>query len=174
MRGEMTRRSNEFVEVGQINGLFGVRGWVKVFSHTEPRENIVTYDPWYLQLRGELKSVKVAEGKRHGKGVVARIEGIDDRDAAQALIGTTIMIRREQFKSLQPDEYYWADLIGLQVKSIEGVELGTIDHLVETGSNDVIVVKGERERLIPFIQGDVITEIDLEQGMMTVDWDPEF
>ncbi|OOZ41112.1 ribosome maturation factor RimM [Solemya pervernicosa gill symbiont] len=170
----MTRRSSEYVDVGRINGLFGVKGWVKIYSHTQPRENIVTYKPWLLRLNGELKEVKVAEGKRHGKGVVARLEGVEDRDAAQLLMGAEIAIRREQFKALQPDEYYWADLVGLKVKNSEGVDLGVVDHLLETGSNDVLVLKGDRERLVPFIQGDVIEVIDLETGEMVVDWDPEF
>lgn len=170
----MTRRSSEYVDVGRINGLFGVKGWVKIYSHTQPRENIVTYKPWLLRLNGELKEVKVAEGKRHGKGVVARLEGVEDRDAAQLLMGAEIAIRREQFKALQPDEYYWADLVGLKVENSEGVDLGVVDRLLETGSNDVLVLKGDRERLVPFIQGDVIEVIDLETGEMVVDWDPEF
>ncbi len=170
----MREPAEEFVTVGRISGLFGVRGWVKVFSHTEPRDNIVHYDPWYLRIGGNWREVRVADGHAQGKGVVAHVEGIDDRDAASGLVGCDIAIRREQLPALAPDEYYWSDLIGLKVVTVDGMALGTVDHLIETGANDVLVVKGERERLIPYLRGDVITEVDLENGLLRVDWDPEF
>jgi len=170
----MTAHDDGFVEVGRINGLYGVRGWVKVFSHTQPRDNIVHYDPWYLQVRGELRPARVAEGRLHGKGVVVRLEGYDDREQARELIGTDILVQRGQFAPPEPGEYYWADLVGLRVVTVDGVELGRVDHLVETGANDVMAVVGERERLIPFVLDQVVTEVDLEGGLLRVDWDPEF
>jgi len=171
----MTEADSDYLTIGRINGLFGVRGWVKVYSHTEPRDNILTYRTWYLRDGHIWREAELAEGKAHGKGIVARIKGCDDRDAAAALIGSDIAIRREQLHQAAEGEYYWADLIGLDVVTSEGVELGHVDHLMETGANDVLVVRqGKRERLIPYIPGQVICEIDLAGKRLVVDWDPEF
>lgn len=157
--------------LGRIAGVYGVRGWVKVFSETEPRENILSYSPWYL---GEDPTPRtVAEGRCHGKGVVARLNGCGDRDQAAALVGLAIAIRRDQLPPPQPDEFYWADLEGLDVQTLEGVPLGRVDHLFSTPANDVLVVNGDRERLLPFLWDRVIREVDFERGLMRVDWDPE-
>ncbi len=165
----------EFIIVGRVSGLFGVRGWVKVYSYTEPRENIVTYSPWYLRTEGgEWSTREVVAGHRHGKGIVAQLRGCDDRDAAAALLGAEVAIRREQLPETAPGEFYWSDLVGLEVVTREGMLLGRVDHLLETGANDVLVVMGERERLIPYIDGSVILGVDLEGGRIEVDWDPEF
>ena len=160
--------------MGRISGLYGVRGWVKIRSDTVPRERIVEYSPWQVEIEGQWRAMEVAEGRRQGKGVVARLQGCDDRDGAAPLIGAAIAVRREQLPAPEPGEYYWADLEGLAVVTAEGVELGTVDHLFETGANDVLVVRNGRERLIPFIQGQVVLDVDLEAGRMRVDWDPEF
>ena len=162
------------VVLGQVNGLFGVRGWVKVFSHTDPRENILRYGPWRLTLEGRSREFRVLEGRRQGKGIVARLEGLDDRDQAAAWLGAEISVPREQLPEPGPGEYYWADLIGLEVKTMDGVALGRVSHLFRTGANDVMVVQGERERLVPFVQEDVVREVDLEAGRIRVVWDPEF
>lgn len=160
--------------VGRINGLYGVRGWLRIYSYTEPRENIVEYAHWLIGSQGRWRSVEVEDGRVQGKGVVVKLAGCDDRDAAALLVGQDIAIRRDQLQATAPGEYYWADLEGLRVVTLEGVELGIVDHLFETGANDVVVVRGERERLLPFVQGDVIRRIDLQAGVMEVDWDPEF
>ncbi len=161
--------------VGRISGIYGVRGWVKVFSYTEPRKNILNYLPWQIgSEEGGWRTMKVVEGRPHGKGIVIHLEGFDDRDVVRSLIGLDIKVSRDQLPQAAADEYYWADLIGLQVETLDGVLLGEIDHLFDTGANDVVVVQGDRECLIPFIRGDVITDIDLEKGLMLVDWDPEF
>lgn len=158
--------------LGRISGTYGVRGWVKIFSETEPRENILSYSPWYLG-QSHLPR-KVAEGRRHGKGLVVRIEGCVDRDQAAALNGLEIAVRREQLPPPSPGEFYWADLEGLAVETVDGTRLGTVDHLFATAANDVVVVKGERERLLPFIWDVVVKDVDFERGLMRVDWDPEF
>ena len=166
---------DELLILGKIAGLFGVKGWVKVFSHTDPRENIVGYSPWYLRKGGgEWTPVKVKSGRRHGKSVVALLEGIEDRDGAVALQGYDIAVHRSQLPAPADGEFYWTDLIGLTVSTESGVELGRVDHLLETGANDVLVVRGERERLIPFLYGDVVKTVDLAQRCMVVDWDPDF
>lgn len=114
------------------------------------------------------------EGRQHGKGVVAHLQDCDDRDQAQALMGHEIGIRRDQLPVTAPGEYYWSDLHGLKVITLDGEALGTVDHLIETGANDVLVVKGERERLIPFISEQVIISVDLDAGEIQVDWDKDF
>nr|WP_305906560.1 ribosome maturation factor RimM [Methylomarinum sp. Ch1-1]MDP4519249.1 ribosome maturation factor RimM [Methylomarinum sp. Ch1-1] len=166
---------DDLINVGEISGVFGVKGWVKVFSYTQPRENILNYSPWYLQKGREIKEIKLVGGQRQGKLVVAALEGITDRDMAAPLSGSKILIDKKQLPAAQEGEYYWADLVGLRVETDQGVALGTVDHLLETGANDVLVVKGDgKERLIPFLQQQTVLSIDLEQGVMVVDWDPDF
>lgn len=163
--------------LGRVSGLFGVKGWVKLRSDTGPQENILTYSPLYLEREGQWQTVEIKDGKKQGKSIIARLGECADRDAAALLVGARLGIKREQLADTEEGEYYWRDLIGLKVATLEKLELGVITEVMETGANDVIVVRAEeggQERLLPFIQGDVIKEIDLEQGRMTVDWDPEF
>lgn len=170
----MLEESSQFVPMGQISGLYGVRGWVKIYSYTQPRENILSYTPWYLRQHGAWRPITLAEGKVHGKGVIARLEGIEDREAARRLVGTEISLQRAQLPPLGEQEYYWSDLMGLQVETVAGEPLGVIQSMLETGANDVMVVSGDRERLIPYIRTDVVVAIDLLQRRMKVDWDPTF
>lgn len=171
----MTGEKSEYIVVGRISGLYGVRGWVKVYSYTQPRASILNYSPWHLSMGGEWRAVTLENGRSHGKGIVTKLEGCDDREAAAALMNTTVAIRRDQLPQAAPGEYYWADLQGLRVHNLAGVDLGVVSHLLETGANDVLVVKqGNTERLIPFVQGQYVTDIDLDRGEMTVDWDPDF
>lgn len=166
---------NELISVGEISGVFGVKGWVKVFSLTDPRENIVSYSPWILKKGSEVKRVNLVSGKRQGKTVVALIEGIADRNDAELHCGWEILINKNQLPETEEGVYYWADLVGLVVETDQGISLGKVDYLLETGANDVLVVKDdERERLIPFISEQVIKTIDLNDKKMIVDWDPEF
>ncbi len=152
-----------------------MRGWVRVFSYTQPRDNIVKYKPWFLRRDdGEWQETALDQGRAHGKGVVARLADCTDRDQAQLLVGYEIGINRDQLPALPPDEYYWKDLIGLQVVNTQGDDLGTVDHLLETGANDVLVVKGDRERLIPFVMKQVIVEVNREERRIRVDWDKDF
>lgn len=171
----MAGNRDEYIVVGRVSGLYGVRGWVKVFSHTQPRKNILTYDTWYLLKQGVWVASDLETGRVHGKGVVAKLKGCDDRDAAAMLVGSDIAIRREQLPQAAAGEYYWADLEGLRVSNLENVDLGIVDHLLETGANDVLVVRQDgNERLIPFVQGQFVKSIDLAEGVITVDWDPDF
>lgn len=160
------------VAVGRIVGLFGVRGWVKVHSYTRPREAILQYSPWQVELAGAWRSFGVAEGRRQGKGIVARLEGYSDRDSAAALIGAEIAIAASQLPEAGEGEYYWAELEGMRVVNLAGQELGRVSYLFETGANDVLVVQGERERLIPFGKG-IVQEVDRAAGVIRVDWDAE-
>lgn len=163
----------QWVRLGRISGVYGVHGWVKVFSDTSPPSNILQYRQWYLQRDGRWEQHGLADGRSHGKGIVARLAGCDDRDRAALLIGADIAVRRDQLPSVEEGEYYWADLEGLKVQTLDGVDLGRIDYLFQTGANDVMVVKGERQRLLPFIDT-VVRDVDLRAGVMVVDWDPGF
>ncbi|MGE5624741.1 MAG: ribosome maturation factor RimM [Bacillota bacterium] len=169
MNGERKR-----IVIGKVGGPFGIKGWIKLLSHTEPRDRIFEYAPWLLKRGGEWKEWEVAEGHAHGKGVIARLEGVTDRDQAQALMGAEIAVWRDQLGETKPGQYYWADLVGADVRLESGRSLGKVDGLMATGANDVLVVKGDRERLIPFIQGQVIKRVDLGAGIIVVDWDPDF
>jgi len=158
--------------VGHISGIYGVRGLVKIYSETEPKDAILGYNPWFLGEDAEQRTL--IEGRCHGKGLVARIQGCEDREQAAILVGQTIAVSRKQLPPLGEDEFYWTDLEGLTVETLQGAHLGRVHHLFATAGNDVLVVTGERERLIPFIWGDVVTEVNLDSGLMRVDWDPDF
>lgn len=160
--------------LGKIVGVFGVKGWVKVFSHTEQRDTILDYSPWLLKVGTEWKAYKLKNGQAQGKSLIAQLEGVDSREQAELLVGCTIAIGRDQLKPLKQNEYYWADLIGLEVSTTTGLHLGKVSDLFETGSNDVLVVEGERERLVPWILGDVVKEVDITTKQIIVDWDPDF
>jgi 16S rRNA processing protein RimM len=158
--------------VGRIVGLFGVDGWIKLESFTEPRAHIFKYRPWLVKhAQGELEIDKV-QGREQGKGIVATVPGFEDRDSAASLIGAEIWIRRTSLPKAKRGEYYWADLEGIEVCTKDGIDLGRVSHLFSTGANDVIVVRGERERLIPFVKD--VVEVDMSSKRITVDWDPEF
>ena len=147
---------------------------MKVYAFTDNRKNILDYQPWFIKRNKQLKEVKISDGRLQGKLVVAQLEGVDDRNEAETWVGSDIFIKKSQLPSLSKDEYYWSDLIGLEVTTTEGVKLGAIDHMLETGANDVLVVKGDLERLIPFVMNQVITDVNLDTGQMIVDWDPDF
>lgn len=160
------------VAIGRVAGVFGVRGWIKVFSYTRPREAILEYGPWLIERAGEWQTFEVAEGRVQGKGLVAQLKGCDDRDVAAALIGAEIAVPISRLPEPADNEYYWAELEGLRVVNLAGQELGKVSHLFETGANDVLVVRGEREHLIPVGPG-YIRRIDRSAGVIEVDWDAE-
>jgi 16S rRNA processing protein RimM len=160
--------------IGRIAGHFGVKGWIKLQSWTEPRDKIVEYRPWLLEIGGEWQDWQVAEGHMHGRSVIARLQGVANREQAAGLIGANIAVRREQLAATRPGEYYWADLMDAEVRLADGRVLGKVKNLLATGSNDVLVVQGAREHLIPFIRGQVIKDVDLDSRVICVDWDPDF
>jgi 16S rRNA processing protein RimM len=160
--------------VGRINGLYGVHGWVKVFSYTSPITNILNYSPWQLCQQGQWQTLSICEKKAHGKGIIARFESIHDRDEAARLLDVDIAIWQSQLSPAAEGEYYWTDLMGLTVINRDNVTLGQVEHLLETGVHDILVVKGERERLIPFVFEHIIFEVDLTQRVIRVDWDADF
>ena len=144
---------------------------MKVFSYTEPREAFLQYQGLSLGRDGEWQSVKVAEGQRHGKSVILRLEGCDDRDQAASLIGAEIATDRSALPEPKEGHFYWSDLTGLKVVHRDGTELGKIKELLETGAHDVMVVEGEQERLIPFVKDEVVLSVDFVEKQVNVDWE---
>jgi 16S rRNA processing protein RimM len=175
----MTQTSQETV-IGRITSVFGVKGWLKVYSYTDPKEGILDYPDWTLVLDGKRISAKLEEGRRQGQGIVVRLKGIDDREVARSYAGADILVSTAELPELPSGEYYWYQLEGLDVFTVSGECLGKVHHLMETGSNDVLVVRAtsgsidQRERLIPYLPDQVVQRVDLDQGRMVVDWDPEF
>ena len=162
------------VTVGKISGIYGVSGWVKILSHTRPITNIFSYSPWLIRRGEQQEPMELLEGREHGNGLVARLKNLDDRDIARSLIGKEIAVYRQQMPALPPGEYYWCDLLQLDVVNQAGINLGKVTEILETGANDVLVIEGERRHLVPLIMKHYITEIDLDAGRITVDWDPEY
>jgi 16S rRNA processing protein RimM len=160
--------------VGRVGSAFGVHGWMRIQSYTEPQENILDYSPWQLRLAADWRSAEVVEGRRQGKGLVVKVAGCDDRDSARALLGAEIWVDRRQLSEPDVMEYYWADLLGMEVVNCSGVWLGRVVGLLSTGANDVLRIQGDQERLIPFLLNDVVREIDLKDKTMRVDWEPDF
>ena len=144
-----------------------------MYSYTQPREAILNYRQWFLKQGGTWHRVDVAEGKKHGKGIIARLEGVADRDRAASFVESDIAVDRSALPATSEDSYYWTDLEGLQVVTSDGADYGQVAYLLETGSNDVLVTTSKPERLIPFILGDVIVDVDLAAGVITVEWEEE-
>jgi len=160
------------VALGYIAAVHGIKGWVKIHSWTRPMEAILQYQPWLL---GEnRKPVSIVDGREQGKGLAALLPGCEDREQAAGLVGQKIFIRRDQLPATTTGEYYWSDLEGLQVNTTKGETLGRVERLMETGANDVLVIRGDRQHLVPFVQGQYVTRVDLEAELIEVDWDPEF
>lgn len=170
------------VLLGKITGVFGVRGWVRLYSYTDPREAILAYRGCLARRDGAWTAIEWQEGKRHGKSVVAKLKGVDDREAASGWIGTEIAIPRQQLPEADAGHYYWSDLDGLTVVASDGRELGKVTHLLETGAHDVLVIRkvngpaageknGEQELLIPFVMDRYILDVDLAAGRIRVDWE---
>lgn len=168
--------SVEYIPVGKISGAFGVKGWVKIYSFTDPRKNILSYSPLYISRKGDWIEVKVVEGRLQGKGVVMSLDGITDRDQVLPLVGVELAIAKEQIKPAGKDEYYWSDLIGMTVVNIQDEQLGQVDSLLENGAHDVLVVlnKEKTERLIPFVLDDIVELVDVNNKIIRVDWELDY
>jgi 16S rRNA processing protein RimM len=163
----------DWVVLGKVVGVHGVKGWIKIESFTRPREGIFEYGSWNLGTKEGWKTVEVSSGRPQGPGLVAHLRGFSDRDQARSLIGVQIAIARDQLPPADEDEVYWVDLEGCKVINRDGETLGIVSHLLETGANDVMVVRDGGERLIPYV-GDFIDEVDLEAKVIRVDWDKDF
>ncbi|HET6629746.1 MAG TPA: ribosome maturation factor RimM [Woeseiaceae bacterium] len=172
--GPVAEPASRAVTLGRISGLYGVRGWVRVFSFTEPREALLEYKHWLVGGPGAWTPVAVAEVRTHGRSLVARLAGTDDRDAAAAWVGADVAVPRERLPPTEQGEYYWADLEGLEVRHRDGRILGRVRRLLATGAHDVMGIRPEgqdREILVPFVPGEVVLAVDLDNGVIDVDWE---
>ncbi len=178
----MSTESSKLVNVGRITAVYGIKGWVKVHSYTEPQENLFSYHPWLLKTKHGVKKIEIDDARPHGNAFVAHIVGVDDRDLALEYTAADIAIERDLLPELDDGEYYWSQLEGLVVISCyEGKEqrLGVVSKIMETGANDVLVVTADadsidkRERLIPYVPEQFVVSVDLVAGEMRVHWDPE-
>lgn len=166
---------DEFVALGRVSGVFGVKGWVKVFSDSRPRESIFNYHQWWLQSdESDVgRSYALEQGRRSGKHLVAKLVDVDDRDAAEQLIGRSISVVKTDLPSLPEDEFYWRDLIGLAVTNRNGESLGRVERLIETGTHDVLLVRRESgdDFLIPWVMRHFVESVDIADRMIVVDWE---
>lgn len=161
------------VVLGRIGAPFGVQGWVKVQSFTDPPEGIVGYGTWELTQGGRAAgSAVVLEWKRAGSAIAVRLEGVGSRDEAQALTGAEVRVDRADLPPNAPGEFYWHDLIGLDAFSPTGDALGRVAEILELPAHPVLVLRGDRERLVPLVP-DRLVAVDLEAGRMTLDWHPD-
>jgi 16S rRNA processing protein RimM len=166
--------SARWVTLGRVSGVFGVKGWLKVQSYTEPLDNIARFAVWTLRLGGAERAFDVEDAHGRAGGVAAKLKGLDDVDGAREWIGADVVVPREALPELADGEFYWADLEGLTVRTQDGVVLGKVDHLFATGQHDVLVLDSEPERLIPFVVGPIVKEVDLRGGTIVVDWSPDY
>lgn len=167
------------VTLGRIAGVFGVQGWLKVRSYSDPQANLLRYRRWFLK-EPQGREVHLLEGREHGAGLLVVRLGdandlpVADRDVAAQFVGIEIEVPRAELPRLERGEYYWADLVGLEVRTLQDDVLGVVDHLIDNGAQAVLVLKGERERLIPFVHGRTIRSVDLAGGRIVADWSPDW
>ena len=169
----MKMAADNLVVMGKIAIPFGVQGWVKVQTFTETLDALLDYPTWWIGAQGNWREYGVEECKTHTTTLVAKLAGCNDRDLALALKGKQIAVPRDELPEPDENEYYWSDLIGLEVQNLQQVDLGCVDDVFATGANDVLVVRGDRERLIPFTE-QVIKSVDLTQKLILVEWDADF
>ena len=169
------------VTLGKVGAVYGIKGWLKIHSFTDDQEAILDYFPWSLKLGNKIQSVEITDWRKHNNGLVVKVAGIDDRDIAQKLVGSEIFVNEDALSDLPEGEFYWRDLIGMTVVTDKGYNLGQVSDLMETGANDVLVVKanlkdgfGKKERLIPYLMDQVILSVSAEDKQICVDWDPGF
>ena len=177
----------KLVEMGRISAPFGIKGWIRVQTYTRAvhgSNSLAAYPVWWVSGDGGWREVKVEQSQAQGADVVAKLAGMDDRDKAAALKGQQVAVAREVLPPAAKGEFYWADLIGLSVRNTEGLDLGVVASMMETGANDVMVVQQsavdgdkhaikEQERLIPFI-ADVIKRVDIAASLIEVEWGADY
>ncbi|KGQ34429.1 16S rRNA-processing protein RimM [Gallibacterium genomosp. 2] len=166
--------------VGKLGSTYGIRGWLRVYSSTEYAESIFDYQPWFLNIKKQWQPVEIEGWRHHSQDLIVKIKGVDDREQAQALANIEIGVDLNQLPELDEGEFYWHDLIGCRVINLQGYDMGVVSELIETGSNDVLVVQAnskdafaKQERLIPYIDT-VVKRVDLSTKVIEVDWDAGF
>ena len=163
------------IYLGKITGAHGIKGWLKIQSFSSPPENILNYPSWIINNQGEEDFYSIEQGRKQNKKIVVKLENIDDRNTAESLINSKILILRSDLPKLSNENYYWSDLVGLSVLNSEETVIGKIESLIETGANDVMVIitlKDERI-LIPFVMHEIIKEVNVEQNYIKIDWSIE-
>ena len=164
--------NEDYIILGHIGGTYGLKGWLKIHSATRPIENILNYSSWWLQSNQGWVSTELVEGRLHGKKIVAKLQGVDDIDAAKHLFNKKVAISRQQLPKIEPKTYYWYDLIGLSVENKAGLVLGKVVDMLETPGNDVLVVKdNDKRRLIPWVIDLYVIGVQIEVGKIIVDWE---
>ncbi len=160
--------------VGRISGVYGVRGWLKIISYTRPKENIFTYSPWLIHVNNAWKEIGVDESQQRGERLLVKMSGIDNPEEARRYIHCDLAVAREQLPPLTEGEFYWHDLIGLEVLNQDEISLGKIRDIAETGANDVLVISGTGDNkvriLIPLVMDIYVKQVDLIAKKMHVDW----
>jgi len=166
---------DRYIPVGKIGSSYGIKGWVKISSFTERLEDVLQYDPWYLHHPSSQTwtPIHVEEGRMHGKGLIAKLSGVNTPEQARQFAGRTIAVTRAQLAPLKTNEYYWSDLEGLTVINKQGKVLGKVVYLLATGSNDVLVIKGKTEFAVPYLPGKSILSVDLAKQEIHIDWEWE-
>ncbi len=179
--GVFVNNVEQQVTLGKVGAVYGIKGWLKIHSFTDDSEAILDYFPWSLKLGDKISAVEVTDWRRHNNGLIVKIAGFDDREQAQRLVGSEILVSRESLPELPEGEFYWRDLMGMNVVTTNGYDLGVVSDMMETGANDVLVVKanrndafGKKERLIPYLDEQVIKSVCLNTKKINVDWDPGF
>ena len=160
------------VIVGRFGKTCGIHGWIRIYSFIEPHEEIFLLRPWFIKRKSWEKMI-IEDAKTHGSNLIVKLPGCNNPEDAQVYVNLDIAIEREQLPQLPRGEYYWSELEGLRVVNAEGVDFGKVDHLMETGANDVLVVVGEQRRLVPYISN-VVLNVDLKEKIITVDWNADF
>lgn len=164
----------EWLIVGKFGRVQGLKGFIKVVSFTEPKESIINYSPWYIKNKDCTQPIKLTKIEKNNKFYLVKVDGYEDRDSISSLTNCEILIKVEQLAKLPANEYYWHELVGMEVKNHKNVILGTVKDLIATGSNDVLVVKGNKRHLIPYIQEECVVSIDAKERRITVNWDEDF
>jgi len=166
----MTNDKNVFV--GKVSSPHGIKGWVKIISYTDPIENILSYKEWFITNKGANKTFSIEDSRIQGKKIIVKLDGIENRDSAEDLKNKEILVSRIELPKLEKNTFYWNDLLDLTVMDQKGKQIGKVDSLFETGSNDVLVIVNEnKERfLVPFIMEEVIRKVDLAKEFISIDW----
>lgn len=170
----------EWVTVGQVGAPYAVRGWIKIRSFTDPEENILGYTPWMLDGERGWTEIGVEDSQVRGGELLVRFAGCECREQAQIHAGRTIAVPKDRLPEPDNGEFYWHQLIGLQVTNRSGERLGPVTQMMATGTHDVMVVRGDadsvdqRERLIPWVEGRYVMKVDLAGGRIEVDWEADY
>lgn len=167
-------KQDEWVIVGRFGRPHGIKGFVTVYSFTEPRDNLLSYSDWHVYLNQCWQPIKLLSIQIHNKAIVAQVEGFPEREAVARLTNVEIAIHKDQLAPLAPGEYYWHQLVGMNVVNEQGQSFGTVVEVMPTGSNDVLVIQGEKKYLIPYLPGQFVLNIDSATQTITVDWDMDF